>query len=34
MIGEGQGRTQRGVGVKIPLELDILRKLCGLRKGD
>jgi len=28
-----QGRTQR-VGVKTPLELDILQKLYYLRKGD
>ena len=29
-----QGRTQGGVGLTPPLELDILRKLYYLRKGD
>jgi len=29
-----QGRTQREVGFKKPLELDILQKLCYLRKRD
>jgi len=29
-----QGRMQGGVGVKKTLELDILQKLCYLRKGD
>jgi len=29
-----QGRTQGEFGVKTPLELDILRKLYYLRKGD
>jgi len=30
-----QGRTQgEGVGVKTPLQLDILRKVHYLRKGD
>jgi len=29
-----QGRTQGGVGVKTPLQLDILRKVHYLRKGD
>ena len=29
-----QGRTKGGFGVKLSLELDILQKLCYLRKGD
>jgi len=34
-VAHAQGRTQGGgFGVKPPLELDILRKLCYLRKGD
>jgi len=27
-MGNNQGRRQGGVGVKPPLELDILQKLC------
>jgi len=29
-----QGRTQGGVGVTTPLELDVLQELYYLRKGD
>jgi len=29
-----QGRTQGGLGLKPPLELDFLQKLYYLRKGD
>jgi len=29
-----QGRTQGGLGVKTPLELDILQNLYYLRKGN
>jgi len=31
---ETQGRTQVGLGLKPPLELDSLQKLNYLRKGD
>jgi len=33
-MSQFQGRTQGGLGLKPPLELDFLQKLDYLRKGD